>query len=1170
MLCCVIVQIVSNVVWPPVQEEPELPSACPLFYPPPSQFTVKPRKRNNSEDSNHSEIERINAMEQNEYERINEMCFASGRRSATECAETIAKTVGRQMLVETIIRSRPQSPPQSEHKYAAQPELEKKEELVESVSKPEKPEEPAIDFCKIEQRSTPSKIENPVPKKWESQMLQALTISVDDTASKTISYSKSSEKQTEIIASEDTNILENTFSNIPTKKTSTPLGSALSVAPREPFNPVKSSVPEIIPLPEETVPYFPPENLFVVPIEKEGDSQKPGKKKKDPNLEKLLEDLPKPQQKLSMLAALTTAPDRAFTPSSFETITTEESATSQTSIEKSETETKCTMSKTTKNEQVRPKTLPQAVTIQQEADLTPSPECLPLFQGFTCSFQNKADISQFDIQISTSPMRDRKAKKEKDASKKGETQKIVAKECEENVCSIEKVSTSKEVKVKETTHKSTEKQKQNTIIVKPSQMTSLRKAEELPQYQKSLQQNAEADLIMMERMERAKLRKEQEQQKAAMQTMQNTQTSQSQVSHAQIFQERKMEEASVMCPVITVQEGNHHHPDNSFKPVIESRPPSCAVPTSTPRPLTPSMINKPPPIIPHYQANLVAQKHGPAIGHLLNPRSPGVSRTPSPLPETHKTSLGVGGKSSNIRPKSPAQGPPTNPLQEPSIPTRLDFKLDEAKQSLTSYIPQYKEKMEDRGRDSRNEQRTTMLTSDVNTRRENAPVVNIEIENRYEEESTVSKNQQTSCKLQESKLRETADSEKEETRSHISGNTELTTRVSEKSHSAKAEDFRNIEQKSVERSADGSVQIQRKRVVTEEMEHTRKSTEIVIEKNTSTTNQQGFRNVRNPEEDNPHVIGMHVTAPNPIRSPFLKSTQEVTPPTLGTVCQKVGKHVECPPKVEEVCSTPCVPKFDATTLPRPKTIPEVSDAKVEETKPAPKPIKHVNAPGSSRIDQKLNPNVPPSDVGVGGGRQSGAVGVAPKRGRGVLNAAQLGGRIALCGQCHGQIRGPFITALGKIWCPNHFICATPSCRRPLQDMGFVEEQGQLYCEYCFEQYLAPICAKCGSKIKGDCLKAIGKGFHPECFNCSHCGKLFGNSPFFLEDGSPYCEADWNELFTTKCFACGFPVEAGDRWVEALNNNYHSQCFNCTMCKKNLEGQSFFAKGGRPYCRNHAR
>ncbi|VVC92875.1 unnamed protein product [Leptidea sinapis] len=219
--------------------------------------------------------------------------------------------------------------------------------------------------------------------------------------------------------------------------------------------------------------------------------------------------------------------------------------------------------------------------------------------------------------------------------------------------------------------------------------------------------------------------------------------------------------------------------------------------------------------------------------------------------------------------------------------------------------------------------------------------------------------------------------------------------------------------------------------------------------------------------------------------------------------------------------------------------------------------------------------IPDSNKGssVGAAARGKAFGVssAPKRGRGVLNKAVLpGSRVPLCGSCNGNIRGPFITALGRIWCPEHFVCVNATCRRPLQDIGFVEENGQLYCEYCFEQYIAPSCDKCHAKIKGDCLNAIGKHFHPECFSCVYCGKLFGNNPFFLEDGLPYCEADWNELFTTKCFACGFPVEAGDRWVEALNNNYHSQCFNCTVCKKNLEGQSFFAKGGRPFCKVHAR
>ncbi|XP_032453054.1 PDZ and LIM domain protein Zasp isoform X7 [Nasonia vitripennis] len=210
--------------------------------------------------------------------------------------------------------------------------------------------------------------------------------------------------------------------------------------------------------------------------------------------------------------------------------------------------------------------------------------------------------------------------------------------------------------------------------------------------------------------------------------------------------------------------------------------------------------------------------------------------------------------------------------------------------------------------------------------------------------------------------------------------------------------------------------------------------------------------------------------------------------------------------------------------------------------------------------------------GLGGGNKGGtfAGSSAPNRGRGILNQAGSGLRVPLCAACNSQVRGPFISALGQIWCPEHFVCVNPQCRRGLQDIGFVEEKGQLYCEYCFERFIAPSCNKCNNKIKGDCLNAIGKHFHPECFNCAHCGKHFGNSPFFLEEGLPYCERDWNDLFTTKCFACGFPVEAGDRWVEALNNNYHSQCFNCTMCKKNLEGQSFYAKGGRPFCKNHAR
>ncbi|KAF0301187.1 PDZ and LIM domain protein Zasp [Amphibalanus amphitrite] len=209
--------------------------------------------------------------------------------------------------------------------------------------------------------------------------------------------------------------------------------------------------------------------------------------------------------------------------------------------------------------------------------------------------------------------------------------------------------------------------------------------------------------------------------------------------------------------------------------------------------------------------------------------------------------------------------------------------------------------------------------------------------------------------------------------------------------------------------------------------------------------------------------------------------------------------------------------------------------------------------------------------GGGGGKGSTAGRNAPRRGRGTMNpAATAGSRIPVCHTCGNQIRGPFITALGQCWCPACFVCATANCRCELEHIGFVEVDGQTYCEKCWETSLAPICFKCQKRIKGDCLKAIGKSYHPECFACAYCGGLFGNSAFFLEDGLPYCENDWNELFTTKCVGCGFPIEAGDRWVEALNKNFHSQCFKCAICGNNLEGQSFFAKQGRPFCKHHAR
>ncbi|XP_044615765.1 LIM domain-binding protein 3 isoform X1 [Equus asinus] len=176
-------------------------------------------------------------------------------------------------------------------------------------------------------------------------------------------------------------------------------------------------------------------------------------------------------------------------------------------------------------------------------------------------------------------------------------------------------------------------------------------------------------------------------------------------------------------------------------------------------------------------------------------------------------------------------------------------------------------------------------------------------------------------------------------------------------------------------------------------------------------------------------------------------------------------------------------------------------------------------------------------------------------------------RTPLCGHCNSIIRGPFLVAMGRSWHPEEFTCAY--CKTSLADVCFVEEQNNVYCERCYEQFFAPICAKCNTKIMGEVMHALRQTWHTTCFVCAACKKPFGNSLFHMEDGEPYCEKDYINLFSTKCHGCDFPVEAGDKFIEALGHTWHDTCFICAVCHVNLEGQPFYSKKDKPLCKKHA-
>ncbi|TKS84469.1 LIM domain protein 5 Enigma -like protein Enigma-like PDZ and [Collichthys lucidus] len=178
-----------------------------------------------------------------------------------------------------------------------------------------------------------------------------------------------------------------------------------------------------------------------------------------------------------------------------------------------------------------------------------------------------------------------------------------------------------------------------------------------------------------------------------------------------------------------------------------------------------------------------------------------------------------------------------------------------------------------------------------------------------------------------------------------------------------------------------------------------------------------------------------------------------------------------------------------------------------------------------------------------------------------------GTRTPMCSKCNNVIRGPFLVAMGMSWHPEEFNCA--HCHSSLAEHGFVEEKGQVYCERCYEQFFAPTCGRCQHKILGEVMNALKQTWHVSCFVCVACQQPIRGNMFHMEDGQPYCEQDYYSLFGTNCHGCDFPIEAGDKFLEALGFTWHDTCFVCAVCSTSLEGQPFFSKKDKALCKKHA-
>ncbi|KAF9311349.1 hypothetical protein BG003_007499 [Podila horticola] len=170
----------------------------------------------------------------------------------------------------------------------------------------------------------------------------------------------------------------------------------------------------------------------------------------------------------------------------------------------------------------------------------------------------------------------------------------------------------------------------------------------------------------------------------------------------------------------------------------------------------------------------------------------------------------------------------------------------------------------------------------------------------------------------------------------------------------------------------------------------------------------------------------------------------------------------------------------------------------------------------------------------------------------------------VCSSCDEPISGMMITAMGKRWHSDHFVCTV--CDTNLEHVQFFQRDGLPYCHFDYHDKFSPKCGHCNSAIENECLTALGKSWHPGHFFCRECGDPFEEDGYMVHDDFPYCEKDYLRLFAPKCTGCQDPIQ-GD-FISALKGKWHRDCFGCTVCHIGFDSTSYYVENGKPYCQAH--
>lgn len=144
----------------------------------------------------------------------------------------------------------------------------------------------------------------------------------------------------------------------------------------------------------------------------------------------------------------------------------------------------------------------------------------------------------------------------------------------------------------------------------------------------------------------------------------------------------------------------------------------------------------------------------------------------------------------------------------------------------------------------------------------------------------------------------------------------------------------------------------------------------------------------------------------------------------------------------------------------------------------------------------------------------------------------------------------------------HVKCFTCShCPKVPLPGDMVILDGEMICAQCLKDARQRICASCNKPVFGPRAELEGIVWHPEHFKCSKCGQQLQSNIAVLDHGTVKCRRCHMDQIE-ECRVCHSSAGVD---LEACGGKFHTRCFNCRFCNKNLANDGFITVEGLPSC-----